>query len=511
MSTTAPSIAPVLINLSDQARLIHGDALTALRLLDDNSIDAICTDPPYGLSDEPDPVEVLTHWLAGDDYTHQGSGFMGKSWDSFVPGPAIWREAFRVLKPGGYALSFSSTRTYDLMTVAMRLAGFEVRDTIHWTFSQGFPKSHNIAAALTKAGRDDLAEEYAGYGTALKPSHELIAVVRKPLTGTYAQTVIEHGTGALNIDGCRVKGVREETSDPSRSGEATATKRYTTKGSTNFAAAPGPRGGSPDGRFPSNTLLTHSPDCVEVGTITTKAPTINRFTDGAKPFGGGAGHAFETVQTGDANGNETLAVFECVEGCPIRELDEQSGILKSGKPGTYRGTPNNSATYGAESRKAGEAMTGFGDSGGASRFFPRFKYEKKAKGSERVVVWVPAPSCRPAAKTGQAGCGPDPHDATTDWQVAASVEPTDCMVCGTPWVAYEHSTVKPPELMKWLTRLVTPAGGTVLDLFAGTGTTGVAAVAEGFRPVLVERDPVHVAMIHKRLTEPIQTSLFGSD
>src|SRR5690625_3440371 len=111
-------------------RIIHGDALNVLRTFESNSIDSVCCDPPYGLSKEPDINEVLSKWLAGEQYDHGHGGFMGKSWDSFVPHPDIWREVFRVLKPGGHALVFSGTRTQDLMTISLRLAGFEVRDVI---------------------------------------------------------------------------------------------------------------------------------------------------------------------------------------------------------------------------------------------------------------------------------------------------------------------------------------------------------------------------------------------
>lgn len=135
-------------------------------LMEPDSVDAIVCDPPYGLSREPNMVEVLRHWLAGDDYTHTGSGFMGKSWDSFVPGPSVWREAYRVLKPGGYLIAFFGTRTYDLGTLAIRLAGFEIRDQLAWVFGQGFPKSYDIAQALEKRetiGRDRRPDRDLGF------------------------------------------------------------------------------------------------------------------------------------------------------------------------------------------------------------------------------------------------------------------------------------------------------------------------------------------------------------
>jgi DNA modification methylase len=106
-------------------QIIHGDCLQVLRTFPSNTVDSVVTDPPYGLSREPDIREVLEKWLAGEDYTHRGSGFMGKTWDSFVPGPSIWREVYRVLKPGGHALVFAGTRTQDLMTVSLRMAGID--------------------------------------------------------------------------------------------------------------------------------------------------------------------------------------------------------------------------------------------------------------------------------------------------------------------------------------------------------------------------------------------------
>ena len=225
--------------------LHHGDALEVLKGLADNSVDAVVTDPPYGLSKEPDAAEVLRHWLAGDDYTHRGGGFMGKSWDSFVPGPALWREIHRVLKPGGHALVFAGSRTQDLMGLSLRLAGFEIRDSLAWLYGSGFPKSLDVSKAIDKAAgatreivgpspfaarkphgtwtgevygdepshaegpsitapATPAAQQWAGWGTALKPAHEPIIVARKPLTGTVAANVQSWGTGALNIDGTRV-------------------------------------------------------------------------------------------------------------------------------------------------------------------------------------------------------------------------------------------------------------------------------------------------------------------
>jgi len=193
-----------------QKELILGDCLEALKKMKDNSIDAVVTDPPYGLS------------------------FMGKKWDYDVPSGDIWAECLRVLKPGGYLLAFAGTRTQHRMAVRIEDAGFEIRDMIAWVYGSGFPKSLNIRKAVDKlqgneretVGKDrsgserncmagdftggeyDLTKgtsEWEGWGTALKPALEPITVARKPLSEkTVAENVLKWGTGGINIDGCRI-------------------------------------------------------------------------------------------------------------------------------------------------------------------------------------------------------------------------------------------------------------------------------------------------------------------
>jgi DNA modification methylase len=180
--------------------ILLGDCRAGMRLMPENSVDSIVTDPPYGLSKQPKIREVLKHWLNGDDYKATGSGFMGKSWDSFVPGPATWSEAYRILKPGGVAAVFAGSRTVDLMATSLRLAGFEIFDMGHWLYGSGFPKSLNVSKHI----EGEEAKRWEGFGTALKPCHEPIVFARKPLDGTYANNVMTHGCGALNIDGCRI-------------------------------------------------------------------------------------------------------------------------------------------------------------------------------------------------------------------------------------------------------------------------------------------------------------------
>ena len=431
--------------------VIGGDCLAVLRDMESESVHAIVTDPPYGLS-QVDSVKLttaLTAWVNGDgdasdrERVPGGKGFMGKEWDAFVPPPAVWDECLRVLKPGGHMLVFAGSRTVDLMGLSIRLAGFEIRDTLQWLYGSGFPKSLDVSKSLDKlAGAErevigskigqpgyadtpttgrmlpgqesgnasgyldvtapatDAAREWEGWGTALKPAAEPIILARKPLSSTVARNVLAHGVGGLNIDGCRVGSGAKKWETP-RGGiwktDSTATAKLVDSGT---------------GRFPANVLLTHNPDC-----------------------------------TDDA----------CDEGCPVAELDAQSGVLTSGKPasGGHKrrdslGGDNGDVSYG--SRASEDAGVLYGDAGGASRFFPSFRYQAKAPKSERPKV-----------------------DGVA------------------------HPTVKPVALMRWLVRLVTPPGGTVLDPFAGSGTTLQAAQEEGFESIGIERELDYVKLIEARL------------
>lgn len=430
------------------AELFLADCLVALKAMPDNSVDSIVTDPPYGLS------------------------FMGKRWDYDVPSVEIWAECLRVLKPGGHLLAFAGTRTQHRMAVRVEDAGFEIRDMIAWVYGSGFPKSLDVSKAIDKAGgaspreqsemlrakrqvqgltreqvaeavgctpssvrdweegraratgapvefivpsedyrakladllgysaderrivgfavdrRDDstvygigpsgalrsgghtdAASQWKGWGTALKPALEPITVARKPLIGTVAANVLAHGTGALNIDGCRVPGVAE------RPGTTPASD-----GARNSMSGSLPRQDyepSASGRWPAN--LIH---------------------DGS---------------------DEALAAFPQAPG----------QLAKAAEGGDRRKSQN---TYGVMNRGSNGAIPR-ADAGSAARFFYCAKASKKDRGEGNA-----------------------------------------------------HPTVKPTELMRYLCRLVTPPGGTVLDPFMGSGSTGKAALLEGFVFIGIERE-----------------------
>lgn len=217
-------------------QVLHGDCLERMRELPDNSIDSVITDPPYGLSEQPDIAEVARCWLAGKPYQHKSHGFMGQKWDSFVPGPEYWEEAMRVLKPGGHLLAFSAPRCYDVLVLALRFAGFEIRDSVlAWVYGQGMPKSHSVSKNLAKKLGEDAPEvqQWQGWGTGLKPAQEPVVVARKPAAEkSISANMLKHGVGAINIDGTRIGG----------------------------------DGQSEQGRWPANFMLVHSPDCQQLGT-----------------------------------------------------------------------------------------------------------------------------------------------------------------------------------------------------------------------------------------------------
>lgn len=415
----------------------HGDCLEVLRDLPGNSVDSVVTDPPYGLSNtKPAQVaDVLAAWVTGDTEAVPATkgGFMGKDWDSFVPPPAVWAECLRVLKPGGHMAVFAGARTQDLMGLSIRLAGFEIRDTLGWIYGSGFPKSMDVSKAIDKAagaerevvgvgtsgktaGMQNLgpsgiaggsfdvtapatseATRWSGWGTALKPAIEPIILARKPLDGTVAANVLAHGVGGLNIDASRVP------SGDSPRGSGNNLWYHGGGAGTGGNTTP------PAGRFPANVLLDE--------------------------------HAAEEMDQQSGNVNGVI------------------GMKQTGGKVTFTvgDTPSKK-----QFPKSSERVK---DSGGASRFFPVFKYQAKAPKKERPVVTR--------------------EDGTK----------------------VQHPTVKPVALMEWLVTLTTPEGGTVLDPFAGTGTTLQAARDKGFRAIGVEQDADYIQLIHARL-ENAEENLF---
>lgn len=379
-----------------------GDCLDVLRTLPDSSIDSIVTDPPYGLTTGKKGGSGVASVNLESPYgrarigTGNGSGgFMGLAWDSDVPPVAVWAECLRVLKPGGHLLAFAGTRTQHRMACRIEDAGFEIRDMLAWLYGSGFPKSRNIAEQ-DMSGQD--AEQWQGWGTALKPSLEPITMARKPLIGTVAANVLKFGTGALNIDDCRV------------GSESTArTQRGTTKAWEGGSFSGEVSTGSDSGRWPAN--LVH---------------------DGS---------------------DEVVAMFpETKSGGYPAEGGQRSQVSTFGKP-TARGEQKFTSNEGS-----------------AARFF----YCAKASRKDR--------------HEGLADPGPQFAHGNT----LRKVENTETS-------GNTHPTVKPTDLMAYLLRLVTPPGGTALDPFMGSGSTGKAAMLEGFDFIGIDNDKSYLAMAEARI------------
>ena len=497
-------------------RLLVGNCLNTLKTLDDASIDSIVTDPPYEL------------------------GFMGKSWDAsgIAYQVELWAECLRVLKPGGYLLAFGGTRTYHRMAVAIEDAGFEIRDSIHWTYGSGFPKSLNVAKSIQAkkttgkaspkgqrlaamgdiyqatplagtpgygttgnfqnkdtgskplAVTDPTAKQWDGWGTALKPSHEPIVVARKPLDGTVAENVQQYGTGAINIDATRV-----------------GTETITINGQGNDNMFHGNFSGEIDnptrtGRFPANTLLTHNHDCQQTGTtnetvVTTNGKGFAGSFDGGTNDNGGAAQTFSSP------------VWSCTPNCPIELLDQQSGISKDGTVGARTGKYN--GYEGGWGPQVGNSTT-YGGSGGASRFFHNSQWSQ----ADDLTPFIY--QAKPGKKERNAGLDGLEAKRHSD-RVADNLPGGDNPRNRTNEAKQNfHPTVKPVELIRYLIKMVTPPKGTVLDPFLGSGTTAVAAILEGvewkgceltedYLPIIKGRTAWATKEVKKQTKQPKQETL----
>lgn len=414
------------------ATVYLGDSASILPQLSD--IDALVADGPYGLS------------------------FMGKNWDYDVPKADFWRLCFDAMKPGAWLLNFYSSRTYHRGVCQIEDGGFDIRDQIMWVYGSGFPKSHDVSKAIDKtvgAKREIVgtikqtgyarlggehgvqnvyttefartsdkpatveAEQWQGWGTALKPAHEPIVVARKPFKQSVARNVLQHGTGALNIDTCRV---------PTKETIHSSAVRNDIRSGSFVGGKPAPPGvvkpycQSAEGRWPANFIH-----------------------DGSE---------------------EIVAQFRDV---------------RTGKGAKYQRSPN--ALYGERAcEETGDESLNGGDKGSAARFFyvPKPSRRERDEGLDDFAKFI-----RPWFQTANGTSGKaSPMGESMGQKIAR---------------ANSHPTVKPVQLMRYLCRLVTPPNGVILDPFLGSGTTGVAAVKEGFHFIGIERDPEYFAIACARI------------
>jgi len=435
--------------------LYQGNMLDMLEVIKPETIDSIVTDPPYGLTsitkrfgkEDSKPAQFGTDGA----FSRLSKGFMGKEWDGSGIEYNIdtWQKCYEVLKPGGYLLAFGGSRTFHRIACAIEDAGFEIRDTIMWLYGSGFPKSMNIGLMIDKKEglqgqrgiggfnvggiqeqsnrkaklyigsttdgskqkaytdyKSDLAKQWQGWGTALKPSFEPIIVARKPFKGSLVDNVLEYGVGGINIDECRV-GTEIITQ---------LQKDMTVYHGNNLGAG-------------SNTKMTG---------ITTQ--TIGRFPA-------------NTILTYD----ET-------------DFDEVCGEFPNTKSGVAVRHNSGGNTFGGNNKKPPMEDLGYFDSGSASRYFYCAKASKKDRdeGLDNFETKKTG-ELQGGRKEGSAGSIMLNTDGTTRVNPYAGT--------GTP-KKNTHPTVKPTELMQYLVRLVTPNGGTILDPFNGSGSTGKAVMYE---------------------------------
>ena len=484
--------------------IIHGDCLEELKKLEDNSVDAVVTDPPYGLSNtKPQQVaDVLKAWATGDTkVVPAGKGFMNASWDSFVPPPAVWEECMRVLKPGGHMAVFAGARTQDLMGLSIRLAGFEIRDTLGWIYGSGFPKSMDISKAIDKIGarpketvvklKAELRQVFDASGMTLSELNtrcgfEASGYLRT--SSTWAELFPLHEKWAVMRE---VIGSDTDFSDEFKAAEREVIgKKQWTNSANHFipgedhtqrvkldVTAPATSGSQKwDGwgtslkpaiepillcRKPldgtvANNVLAHGVGGLNIDAcrVQTDDNTQRVSNAGTSGDGWGMGKSYH-INGGSPAGRFPANVL--LDEHAAKEMDKQSGNVR-GVIGMKKVSGGHNFNIGEHTPQKFNKTSGqIKDSGGASRFFPVFKYQAKAPKKERPVV--------------------EREDGTK----------------------IQHPTVKPLTLLEWLVELITPPGGVVLDPFAGSGTTLQAALNKGFTPIGIEQDADYIKLIEKRL------------
>jgi hypothetical protein len=519
--------------------LLLGNCLEKLAEMPDCSIDAIITDPPYGLS------------------------FMGKKWDYDVPGEDIWRECLRVLKPGGHLLAFAGTRTQHRMAVRIEDAGFEIRDMIAWVYGSGFPKSLNVSVAIDKAagaerevvgysqgrsgsihgggqsvGRPDPitapatpeAQQWAGWGTALKPALEPITVARKPFKGTVAANVLAHGTGGLNVDGCRVG---TEVLPEQRAGQAQlgtfergemVTPERTGRWPANLI-----HDGSDEvvGLFPQTGISrggNSQPINAGTGRYNWNTGTDKAVPDGVDPGYGDSGSAarfFYCAKTSKRERNAGLDMLQCISiqirdqwGSEVHKVRLQVDMVQS-RPRVTGGSDTTADTEWS-TVLFGNSTTGPFPMGckcitrmatSSTTLLETLNYSARLSTSENIADV----NCAMESSTSHVAN----VESASRWKLSFTSEREACLpgvglvASQTQWTISDegerpgnfHPTCKPIALMRYLCRLVTPPSGTVLDPFMGSGSTGIAAGAESFNFVGIELDPDYFAIAEQRIKE----------
>lgn len=523
-----------------------GDCLDVLPTLPDASIDAVICDPPYALTNLSTTlvVSALTAWLGGDRafVPAGGAGFMGREWDRFVPPPAAWDQCLRVLKPGGHLLCFAAPRTYDLMALAIRIAGFEIRDSIHWVYGSGMPKGQNIGKAIDRR-RDDRAgvlcvtnwlnetrkaagwsngqiDELFGFGGHMA-SHWTATAGKAAAVPTLEQWAVLRD--AMGFDDAEILPLVEELNG--RKGDlGEAWERREVVGEAYRVRRPSAVqiSGLSDGAYDLtaaalddakrwegwNSALkpAHEPIVVarkSTGFNTTVANVLEHGT-GALNIGACRIPVTDTGYARNASGDrghdqnrERQSDYRLTAGHSSDLGRWPTNVVLTHAPGCEQ-------TGTRVVRNASGSVTGDEPSALVDAVYAeRKRVPYRAREAETVETWACQPGC-PVAEMDRQEPGASRFFPIFKYEAKAPASERPRLADGTA-----HATVKPLDLMRWLVRLVTPPGGTVCDPFGGSGTTGEAAILEGFGAVLVEREREYADLCVARLSKPLQPSLFG--
>lgn len=548
-------------------KIINQDILKFCKEYDGPKFHALFSDPPYHLTSITKRLgkEGSAPAKYGKDGAFQraATGFMGKGWDGgdIAFRPETWKSLGELLYPGAFGMAFAGSRGYHRMGVAIENAGFIIHPVLGWVFGSGFPKATRIDTQIDKAagierkkigtirrwgnaagkGRggqyanaheesivgaerfDDitiptteLAQAWEGhrYGLqALKPALEMICVFQKPYEGRPVDNIVETGAGALNIEKGRIGVDPGGIDDPRLGGEG---KWKTGKAGYGIKWDREDISSSSKGRWPANFALSHSPECELIGYRDSDSYVINRFTDGAKPFGDGAGHEYETeiIEAGD------VPVYECVEGCAVRTLDQQTRILKSGRLEKHHKISTEFGYHGGKRSEETQAPI-YGDSGGPTRFFYNadwmherleksdpMKYQAKAGRTERDAGLTTEKEEVPYSKYREN------FKATKDFVTHypdGSPRPVNKL-------RNAHPAIKPIALTRWLASLLLPPGHysprRLLVPFSGVGSEMIGAFQAGWDDITgVELEEEYVEIAKTRieywLKQGVQLDMFG--
>ena len=474
--------------------LLNGDCIEEMqKLIDDGvQVDSVVTDPPYHLTsivkrfgkEDSAPAQFGTDGA----YARASTGFMGKEWDGgdIAFRPETWELALKLLKPGGHLLAFSASRNYHRMAVAIEDAGFEIRDQMMWLYGSGFPKSQNMGKAIdkkqgndrevlgtkitnvgmqgnnfkrgSKSGEVEVTKgnsEWEGWGTALKPAHEPIVMARKPLSeSSIVDNVLKHGTGAINIDGCRVEGndAKYPDTNPDFRDQGKKSKEAIGIDKLSFGQVSGAE--------------------------RKKVVRKSRSEDGVWTDGN-SGMKAEGTQYADADPRGRFPANVMHDGSDVITKEfPQTGKFGSVKPIDKQKTNDVFGKYNEV-----KEFQAYDDEGSAARFF----YCPKTSKSERNGGLDDFENKKMGMSGGAQSKG-EGYDKGQGIGLNRVIERKNT-----------HPTVKPVELMKYLCRLVTPKGGTVLDPFMGSGSTGMAAKDEGFDFIGIEKEKEYFEICESRI------------